>query len=61
MQLKKGWWLTTSTGKNWVAYQPKENGKFYREFTAKNFQEAKAIAMMIIKEYESRQRPSSKL
>lgn len=62
MELKKGWWLTTSTGKNWVAYQPKEYGKFYKEFTAKNPQEAKAIALQIIKDLENvNQRPSSEL
>lgn len=62
MELKKGWWLTTSTGKNWVAYQPKEYGKFYKEFTAKNLQEAQAIALQIIKDFENvNQRPSSEL
>lgn len=52
MELKKGWWLTTSTGKNWVVYQPQERGKFYKEFTAKNLQEAQAIALQIIKDFE---------
>lgn len=52
MELKKGWWLTASGGKNFVVYQPKEYGKFYKEFTAKNFNEAKAIALQIIKNLE---------
>lgn len=53
MELKKGWWLTTSTGKNWVVYQPQERGKLYKEFTAKNCDEAKAIALQIIKDFEN--------
>lgn len=52
MELKKGWWLTASGGKTFVVYQPKEYGKFYKEFTAKDFQEAKAIALQIIKDFE---------
>lgn len=52
MQLQKGWWLTASTGRNWVVYQSKEYGKFYKEFTAKNLQEAKVIALQIIKDLE---------
>lgn len=59
MHLTDTYHLTASIGKHWLVYS--ENGKFYKEFTAKNFQEAKAIAMMIIKEYESGQRSSSKL
>lgn len=52
MELKKGWWLTASMGNNFVVYQSKEYGKFYKEFTAKNIQEAQAIALQIIKEFE---------
>ncbi len=61
MYLTNCYHLTASIGKHWIVYS--ENGKFYKEFTAKNFQEAKAIAVEKIKEYESRdiQRPSPKL
>lgn len=62
MELKKGWWLTASGGKNFVVYQPKEYGNLFREFTAKNPQEAQAIALQIIKDFENvNQRPSSEL
>lgn len=47
MHLTDAYHLTASIGKHWIVYS--ENGKFYKEFTAKNFQEAKAIALNKVK------------
>lgn len=52
MQFKKGWWLTGYGGKEYIVYQSKETGKYYKIFSANNYQEAKNKALKIIEEYE---------
>lgn len=52
MEIKKNWFFTSAGGTKWVVYQSKRTGNFYKEFKAKNYKEALAIANQIIQNFE---------